>query len=102
MMNRLDLNIYIYIYTQIYTHTHTHIHKHTPICIYEIYGIYDAHIHILCVYTCVCVYIYTHTHNAIGVSLKKEWCLRVPVLAQQLTNLTSNYEDAGVIPGLAP
>ena len=31
----------------------------------------------------------------------QEWPLGVPIMAQQLTNLTSIHEQAGWIPGLA-
>ena len=30
----------------------------------------------------------------------KHWTVRVPVVAQRLTNLTSIHEDAGLTPGL--
>ena len=35
-------------------------------------------------------------------SMYKKEDLGVPVVAQQLTNLTKNHEVAGLIPGLAP
>ena len=33
--------------------------------------------------------------------IKKMWYIGVPILAQPLTNLTSNHEDLGSIHGLA-
>ena len=42
------------------------------------------------------------TANTIGYHLyvkSKMWC-RVPIMAQQIKNLTSTHEDTGSIPGL--
>ena len=39
--------------------------------------------------------------SEISQSKNKKYCIGVPVVAQQLTNLTSIHEDAGSIPALA-
>ena len=40
----------------------------------------------------------THYHKQSGL---KKYKLGVPIVAQQVTSLSSNHEDAGSIPGLA-
>ena len=41
------------------------------------------------------------TENVLNIQLKKNVQTRVPIMALQVTNLTSIHEDAGLIPGPA-